>query len=237
MRTIALAFSLLSVAGCTMTHQVYDKQYQAPASDYRLVVMQPDVQVSLLTTGGIYEQREDWTNQARVHVLKALHGQQRLRGGEVVVASTREEAGGDLQAVMDLTRLHAAVGQAIRVHKYAGLVLPTKKTSFDWTLGELAVSYGRDTSFDYALFLRAEDSFASGGRKALTILSFMSCITGFCVIPPGATQSAFASLVDLKTGRVVWFNVLSSSVGDIRTEDGAQDLVDELLTTMQPGSR
>jgi hypothetical protein len=46
---------------------------------------------------------------------------------------------------------------------------------------------------------------------------------------PGGQQVAFASLVDLKTGSVVWFNVLTSGVGDIRTPEGANQMVGKLL--------
>jgi hypothetical protein len=54
------------------------------------------------------------------------------------------------------------------------------------------------------------------------------------VIPSGGVQAAFASLVDLKTGQVVWFNFLASQTGDIRTADGAETMVTALLGKMQP---
>lgn len=236
MKRTALALTLLlALTGCAATRQVVDTRHQTPSTNYRLIVMQPDVQVAMLTAGGLLEPREDWTNQARGHVLNALQAQQRSRGGQITVARTREQMGGDPQALIELTRLHAAVGQAIKLHKYAGVPLPTKKTKFDWTLGDLAVDYGTLTLYDYALFVHAEDSFSSGGRVALQAASFLGCIVGICVMPQGGVQAAFASLVDLKTGQVVWFNVLTSGVGDIRTEQGAKNMVDDLLGTMQLG--
>ena len=48
-------------------------------------------------------------------------------------------------------------------------------------------------------------------------------------------QVAFASLVDLKTGQIVWFNTLAATSGDIRTPEGAQKMVNSLLDTMEPG--
>jgi hypothetical protein len=54
-------------------------------------------------------------------------------------------------------------------------------------------------------------------------------------MPTGGQQFAYASLVDLKTGQVVWFNTLAATVGDIRTPDGAKKMVDGLLSTMKPG--
>jgi len=116
--------------------------------------MQPDIFVGLLTAGGSIESREDWTNQARDNVLKALLAQQTKHGGDFKIATTREEAGGDPATVSDLIWLHAAVAQAIRQHKYGEQPLPTKKDKFDWTLGNQAVKYGVATCYDPPLFRR-----------------------------------------------------------------------------------
>jgi 2',3'-cyclic-nucleotide 2'-phosphodiesterase (5'-nucleotidase family) len=190
----------------------------------------------MLTAGGAVERRQDWTDQARANLLKALAAQQAGRGGETKVATTREEAGADPAVVAELDRLHQAVGQSIQVHKLAGLPLPTKKDRFDWTLGEQAVRFGQATQYDYALFLHAEDSFASSGRVALQAVAFLGCMVAICMMPGGGQQAAYASLVDLKTGKVVWYNALASTKGDIRTEEGAREMVDRLLDRMKPGA-
>jgi hypothetical protein len=46
---------------------------------------------------------------------------------------------------------------------------------------------------------------------------------------PGGFQSGFASLVDLRTGKIVWFNRVLSVDGDLRNPDDARDTVGELL--------
>ena len=45
-------------------------------------------------------------------------------------------------------------------------------------------------------------------------------------------QTGFASLVDLNDGKVVWFNYLPISQGEMRTEEGAGRIVDQLLSTL-----
>ena len=57
----------------------------------------------------------------------------------------------------------------------------------------------------------------------------------FCAPMSGGRQLAYASLVDLKTGDVVWFNVLQSQLGDIRTQAGAEQMVERLLGRMKAG--
>ena len=194
--------------------------------------MQPDVTAGLLTAGGVVEPREDWTNQARDNVVKAVEAQETRHGAVVKIAATTQDAGWDPAATEDLVLLHRAVGTAIALHKYGMQPLPTKKDRFDWTLGEQAVAFGAATHFDYALFVHAEDSFASGGRRALQAAGFLGCLVGVCVGVAGGQQIAFASLVDLKTGEVVWFNVLVSEMGDIRTPEGANEMVTKLLESI-----
>jgi hypothetical protein len=235
LRAASLAVMAFVLGGCASTQRA-STDFRPPEGQYRVIAMQPDISVGVLTAGGSVERREDWTTQARENIVKALQQQQTKRGGDLVVAATREDAGGDSQAVSDLIYLHEAVGQAIRLHKYTQFTLPTKQNRFDWTLGEGAVNYGKQTQYDYALFLHAQDSFSSGGRVALQLLGALGCGFGVCVMPAGGMQLAFASLVDLKTGQVVWFNTLASSTGDMRTPDGAVEMVDTLLDTMKPAA-
>jgi hypothetical protein len=130
------------------------------------------------------------------------------------------------------------------LHKFLGQELPTKRgKGLDYTLGEDAVKLGRATGYDYALFLHAEDSFADSGRVALQVLGIAGCFIGFCAPNiGGGGQSGYASLVDLRTGEVVWFNVVQAGsqvagikLGDMRTPAGAAQLVDRLVGRMKPG--
>jgi hypothetical protein len=234
----------LALGGCVQTKQIADVEFAPPQGNYSLLVMRPDVQVGLLTAGGLVEPRADWTEQARANLLAALREQQAGRGGRTQVLENREGLPGiKAETVADLERLHAAVGASIALHKYQGATLPTKRRQgLDWTMGEEAVKFGRATGMDYALFLHAQDTFASTGRSALQVLGLAGCIVGFCAPVGGGGQSAYASLVDLRTGEVVWFNVLQTSsqfpgvqFGDIRTPEGAAQMVDRLLGRMKAG--
>lgn len=228
-----LGLLALVASGCTSLKNQTAVGFEPPTGGYKMVVMRPDISVSVLTAGGTVEPREDWTNAAREQVLAALQKQQLAHGATTRIAITREDAGGSPEQVLELERLHEVVGQSIRIHKFTPYgELPTKRDRFDWTLGELAVQYGASSGYDYALFLFARDSFSSGGRQALQVMGFLGCAVGICMMPGGGMQAGFVSLVDLKTGNVVWFNHLVSEVGDIRTPDGASKIVDQLLSGM-----
>jgi hypothetical protein len=228
------AVLVFCLGGCTTATQLASSEFKRPTGNYRLVVMRPDIAVSTLTAGGMNEPREDWTLSARENILASLKQQQAKRGGTTQVVFASTSAANDDPALAQLDRLHEAVGQSILLHKYTPYAaLPTKQGKFDWTLGKLATDYGAATGNDYALFLYARDSFSSGGRVALQAMGMLGCIVGVCVMPGGGIQQAFVSLVDLKSGNVVWFNHLVSMDGDMRTPQGANAMVEKLLETMR----
>jgi hypothetical protein len=45
----------------------------------------------------------------------------------------------------------------------------------------------------------------------------------------GGEQMGYASLVDLETGRIVWFNDLQRMTGDLRDPQAAAETVEALL--------
>ena len=245
MRRIAAALLSASLlAGCVQTRQFADLQFTPPQGDYRLLVLRPDVMVGSVGAGGVVEQRADWTDQARARLLDALRAQQAARGGNLTIMDRRDSLPGiPAETVAQLERLNYAVDSAIARHKYLGDYLPTKRRQgLDYTLGEEAVAFGRRTRFDYMLFVHAEDSIASTGRVAMQVLGLAGCIIGFCAPSGGGGQLAYASLVNLRTGEVVWFNVLQTGsqlpgvgVTDIRSPEGAAMMVERLLGRMKPG--
>ena len=248
MRKLGLALALTlgaSLSACVETRQYADVQFTPPEGDYKLLVLRPDVTVGSITTGGMIEPRADWTDQARASIVGALRAQQAARGGHLLIIEHRNEIPGvSPDQLADVERLNAAVDESIVEHKYLGDYLPTKRgRGLDWTLGSDAVELGRKSGYDYALFLHAEDQVASTGRIVLGVLGAAGCIVGFCAPNiGGATQLDYASLVDLKTGEVVWFNVVRAGsevpgikFGDLRTPQGAAQMVERLLGRMKLG--
>ena len=242
---LALTLGAVALSGCVETRQYADVQFTPPQGDYKLLVLRPDVTVGSITTGGMVEPRADWTDQARASIVAALREQQAARGGHVQIIEHRNELPGvSAEELADVERLNAAVDESIVIHKYLGDYLPTKRgRGLDWTVGDGAIQLGRKTGYDYALFLHAEDQVASTGRIVLGVLGAAGCIVGFCAPNiGGATQLDYASLVDLKTGEVVWFNVVRAGsqvpgikFGDLRTPQGAAQMVERLLGRMKPG--
>ncbi|NNC48646.1 MAG: hypothetical protein HKO13_09500 [Sphingomonas sp.] len=246
MRRLFTAFFLmLALSACVSTRQVSDVDFSPPEGDYSLLVMRPQVVVGTVTTGGLVEPRADWTEAARGHLIDSLREQQGTRGGRVHILETRDGLDGiDAETVAQLERLHNAVGNSIVLHHYSGYRLPNKrKQGLTYTLGDGATRFGKQVGYDYALFMYAEDRQVGTGRTAMQVLGVAGCFIGFCAPAiGGGGQIAYASLVDLRTGNVVWFNLVQTgsqmagiSFGDIRTREGADQMVERLLGRMKPG--
>jgi hypothetical protein len=220
---MAVAACMLLVAACTTTNvQLADLAAPKPPAGSKILIVQPDVELSTLTMAGLLEPRADWSQQGRDNLAKEIAAT--VQGGQhqvkVLDPSTALEGRGG-----QLLRLNEAVIASIP----AGAALPTKKGHFDWTLGEGAKVLAETYDADYALFSYGRGSYSSGGRKAAFILAAAAGIS----IPMGS-QMASASLVDLKTGQVVWYNVAvpTNGAGDMRSEAGASDLTKSLLKNL-----
>jgi len=191
-----------------------------PASS-DLLLIPLDVELFELGAGGVAEPKADWTAAAGKHMNTALEAFG-ARLGLKLSHLDEDEADSHAEALS----LHAAVAQSISLHHgMAGTwALPTKAGQLDWSFGDAFADLQRATGADYALFTWARDSYASGGRKAA-----MVALALIGVGVSGGIQIAYATLVDLHTGRVVWFNQLARGTGDLREATPAAETVETLL--------
>lgn len=225
---LLVLLTAIVLAGCAQT-----KSHQAASVPTlqgkiaQVMVMPVDVQIAQVTTSGLKEPNAAWTEQGVRSVEAGLRAE--LAGRQVEV-SNYQAPDDPLKIVApeheQILKLHEAVGRSILIHKYLpGYRLPTQEDRFNWTLGRGAGVLKEDTGADYALFVYARDSFASAGRVAYSV--FMAALFGVNV--PLGQQEAFASLVDLESGRIAWFNVLTSKHGDLRERESARNSMESLL--------
>lgn len=191
----------------------------------RIVLMRPAIRVGAQSTGGLYEPNADWTRQARENVAAALKAAQSRLGNEVTEYD--EGASGEGQLATEYGRLFGAVADSVIEYQFfVGNRLPTKKRkdSFGWSLGADIGKLRSLTGADYALFINTDDQYGSTGRKILQVVALMGGVGVSSGVHVG-----HAGLVDLRTGELVWLNADRSMGGDVRTAEGAQKRVAELL--------
>ena len=188
----------------------------------RVVIMPVDVELYSLSAGGVAEPRADWTAAALGHMKGAVT----MRIGAIGLnATTMDDAAADDFA--EQVGLHAAVARSIALHHVAGGVwaLPGKNGRLDWSFDDSMKPLQEKTGARYALFIYVRDTYASAERKAA-----MVALALLGVGLSGGTQSGYASLVDLETGRVLWFNRLLRASGDLREGGAAAESMAALLT-------
>jgi hypothetical protein len=204
------------------------------SGDVKVVVFRPNVQVGSLHVGGLDDANADWTKAARDNIQKAMEAAGEVHSYHVKFLGDADGADGDL---LNENRglFEAVAGEAFQ-HSIVGNHLPTKlvpakDTSgskvyrLDWTLGYQAQRLKAVTGGDYALFFVTHDAYGDGGRKAAQLLA--AGLLGVYI--PAGIHMGYAGLVDLSSGNIVWLNFNPMMGGDVRTADGAEKRVRELL--------
>jgi hypothetical protein len=178
-----------------------------------------------MSAAGLLEPKADWTTAANQYMLAALQAENAKRDVHMQAFDEDKAPTDKRDDIQQLNKLHGVVGQSIMIHQYLQpMALPTKEGKFDWSLGPSARALKELYGADYALFVYVRDSYTTAGRAAVILLAAV-----FRVHLQGGTQVGFASLVDLDTGNVVWFNRLARPSGDLRTEAAAQETVQTLI--------
>jgi hypothetical protein len=201
--------------------------FSALPKNAKLLVMPTDIELFQVSMGGILEPKADWTEAAHKHFKAALVARKRSLG-----VQTLELTDKDADEAAEINTLHAAVARAIQLHHFGPslLHLPTKEGKLDWSMGEPVRMLKEKTGADYALFTWIRDTYTSPERIAAMIALAVVGIG----IHPGGMQIGYASLVDLGTGRVVWFNQLQRGTGDLREPQKAAETLTALLAQFPP---
>ena len=217
--------AILLVSGCTTTGSVKQiDRLDSVDDNARFLIMTPDVRYYLLTAGGVPQPHAEWTKAAQINFANALQDYVDERRIEIVALPEQDQLS---ELETDYQKLYAAVGSTVLAHHYGPVKLPAKKGVFDWSLGPGVQEIGARYGADYALFSFYRDYQATGGRVAL---SFFAAIMGVGVATGG--EVGYASLVDLRTGDIVWFNKVTTGAGELRDEETARTTVDELFKNL-----
>ena len=193
--------------------------------DAKVVVAPLDVELFELSAGGVLAPKADWTDAANKHMGAALKRKTASLG---LSSQALSDSAADEHA--ELLHLYAAVARSVSMHHMGAFKLPTKEDKLEWSFGDSLRPLQQTSGARYGLFTWVRDSYASAERKVMMVgLALLGVGVG------GGAQVGYASLVDLETGQVLWFNQLISVMGDLRDEKSAVASVDNLLAGF-PGS-
>ena len=228
----ALALTLALLAGCllsacvsTQVRTAEDPVGKPLRIDGTVVLVEPDIELYALGAGGMTEPRKAWTETARRLYPQAARDLLQAQGITLRPDFALPADTGPEHRLRQLELLNQAV--SISILQYAGPRSPlrNKHGKFDWSLGPGVAELRQATGADYALFTYVRDSYTSGGRAAMRVIGFL--LLGGDI--GGGMQVGLASLVDLRTGQVVWHNLLLDQTGDLRDPAGARETAGDLL--------
>ncbi|MBI4524902.1 MAG: hypothetical protein HY695_13955 [Deltaproteobacteria bacterium] len=237
---------LFATAVCLLSGCVPAVSYRASpgfseqAQRIRTVALLPSkVKVYQIDAGGVREEMEAWSAQARNNVITALENELRAKL-KAAMKNVGEESLAEEKALAEETRaLYSAVSAMILLHTYPNPNFPNhffeeKLKQFDYSLGVEVNRLAKEA--EALLLVDAEDHIWTAGRQALQALGVILGIgagvgTGVVVIPQlGGGTSLRAALVDSRTGDILWMNAVTSGAGrDLRNPESTTEMASQLF--------
>jgi hypothetical protein len=212
----------LWITGCASSVQTLDR-LEALDEKPSIVLMPPDIRYYRISAGGVIEPNREWTEAAQANFAAATSDFAESIGADLKILDKDNLGPTEIR----YETLHAAVGSAVQKHYFGRDKLPGKGGEFDWSLGPEISAIGENHAADYALFVFYRDYQASGGRTAVSIIA-----TAAGANLETGSEAGFASLVDLDSGDIVWFNVVNAGSGELRDKAGAEAAVKTLFKNM-----
>src|SRR6266850_250113 len=134
MRTkIAAGFAVLSLFFTFAWSQTPNTApgFSALPKGAKVAIMPTDIELFLISGGGVPEPKADWTDSAAKHFKTAMLNSRHWR--DLTPLEVGEAKADELA---EINNLHAAVARSIAMHHFGPLPLPTKDGKLDWSMGE-----------------------------------------------------------------------------------------------------
>ena len=187
----------------------------------KILLMPIDIEICELTIAGICEPNASWTKESKKNIILGFEEILKNKNASLNKYNKKDQN----NEIVQLIKLHTQMGQEIINNEYGSMELPTKE-NFDWSIGNKVKLLKKKHKSDYAIFIFFRDQYSSTQR---VIYNIVTAILFPGIIPIGGSQLAFASLVNLNTGDIVWFNGYYRSVGDVRDLKSARDTVSKIF--------
>jgi len=219
---LALATSLVLTTHCFAAQSTLSSELvESGLAGKKVVLFEPDIELNKVLGSGRGETMAEWSENGLAHSKKWIAEFFADSGAELVPDTLNFEEGGD--RFRQVVALHRVVGFSILNNQL--VPIPTKKKNFSWSIGNGAEEIAAASGADYGLFTFYRRGYASGGRVATAVVLAVA----FGAVIQSSYQVGFTSLVDLKTGEIVWFHNFNSGPGDLRDAEDSQYTVAKLL--------
>ncbi len=215
----------LFVSGCATTYRA-NKSFSVYFDKPKAIVVMPiDVKMNQVTAGGVTELMDEWTDEAKKNITLALKDEfGAIENVRLTFIDERNLSSGQKDFLKSQQGLFNSVADSIFIHTYNPVfTFPHKIKNFDYTMGTEFSQMASVMPADAYLFCQGVNHIWTGGRVCLAVVA---AIAGVEILPH--PEWFVLSLVDAKTGDVVWFDSVDQQ-GDLRGLDLDHALVRRLL--------
>ena len=217
-----LFFLLFFIYGCSSINTEPKYTINVFEEDNPKILLMPiDIEICELTLAGMCEPKASWTTNSKENIILSFKEFLSKRNASLNDYNKQNES----KDLIQIIKLHTQMGQEIINNEYGALKLPTKE-EFNWSLGKKIKLLKNEYKTDYAIFIFFRDQYSSTER---VIYNIVTAVLFPGIIPVGGSQLAFASLVDLRDGKIIWFNGYYRSFGDVRNLEDAKNTIDKLF--------
>ncbi len=239
-RVLSAFLCAASIAGCA-THDTAINKSLSSQSDRppprRILLAQPDIRVHEVSTGGVVEKVDEWSNMASESAVKSLEALAKSTNMfELVAPSTLSDAErATLEQYSALYILVAGSANLAQQSPYAAW--KQRASDFDYTLGPGLATVADHQKLDAVVFVVGTDHISSAGRKAAMVVGVVStALLGFGYIPTSIPSFVTAGVVDMHTGGVLWYSTETrGGADDLRNPAIVNSIIDDLFKTY-PGA-
>ncbi len=216
--TLFLISLLTGCASVSLTKVSHDYKTKAHTIKH-IAVMPINFKVFMISSGGVTELMDEWSNQAIRNIKDSLQmhfAQQSIELNFI----TEKDIVSSKELWLAQKGLFEAVSMSIYNFAYQG-PFKDRIEHFDYTMGkEFAEFASSFKDVDAVLFVEGADSERTTGRVAMEI--FQAGVLGVQHI---YTSSVRIALVDSKSGDVLWFKVNGGADMDFRNSNQVDHLI------------
>ncbi|HBG62051.1 MAG: hypothetical protein A2Y03_06630 [Omnitrophica WOR_2 bacterium GWF2_38_59] len=231
-RKFILILVLFLFTGCApltyRTNSAFDTYFKEKK---RVLVLSPDMKIYKLTAGGVDQYQEDWSFESNKYMKDEIKSElDSFKTIDFAYLDTNSLGQADKQFIDEQKSIYYTVASSVVVHTYEpALLMKHKLKDFDYTMGIELSEIKNIQDAEVILFVSGRNYIWTAGRASLAFLSgAVGLFTGVYLPVPAGKELLAASLVDVKTGDILWFNYLAMP-GDMRMEKTVRRLSKKLF--------
>ena len=223
---------LIFLSGCAGIPIRTNPQHENYFSITKTIALMPiEVEANKITAGGVPERMDEWEEQIRSLLKQAIKKKIEIFPNINLKVLEKSDLNTNFKEFLDEENgLYRAVAQSIISHTYVpGSIFPHKLNNFDYTLGSEINYINEFVETDSLLFVGGERTFWTGGRIFLATWGYLlGAVTGVYAVPQSVPDWLAISLVDTKTGNIIWFKFIgqpNTQIGDLRKSEVVEQTV------------